>query len=267
MGEIKWEQNEEITEEKKEEVKTNLNIVFNDYMAETGEDKSIVNKFDIIISDKVGKKDSNNGVTIIPKNENDIFLILINSKQINKYSDYAHTFPHELTHVFDFSKCMYDNKITTEKELLSSGYYNAIYYWSEFHARYYSFKYAVKYINKSKEEILKEIIEPGFNKYMQILKEAMGNGGNDGVEILTQLMYQYGRFIAFKEYGFIAIEQEEFPRETIKNMFGDAGIRIYYLFENISNYEEFRTSYSKIVDILEEIRMNFDDFRYEYHKR
>jgi hypothetical protein len=268
-----------------------FNLVFNDYITDTSENRSAIPKFNVAISSnmhddyliyaddeekihlqkmspiEIENQNNYNGFTLMPNNIHDNFVILISTKQINRNLEFIYTYAHELTHVFDFSKYMYDNGIETEKELLSSEGYYPIYYWSEFHARYYSFKYSIKYSNVTKEDILEAIKQSHFKIYMERLKKCMADTKNGGVQILTELMYQYGRFKGYKEYGFNAIEQDLFPKDIVKDMFGDAGIRIYYLFVDISNYEDFKTNYTKIVDILEEIRVNFDDFRYSYNNK
>lgn len=267
-----------------------LNMVFRDYVLETNEDKIIADKFKTILScniyedrkkyadddelkninkltdTEINKINNLNGLTVLPNKINSNFTIIINMKQVNETYDFIYTFAHELTHVCDFSKHMDHYNILTANELLSSKYYFPIYYWSEFHARYYTYKYARKYFKMSKKDILKAISENEFTYNIANLKNCMKNNKNGGVEILTELMYQYGRFIAYKEYGFYAIEQAIFPKEIVKDMFGDAGISIYYLFENISTYKDFKDNYTQVTDILEEIRVNFDNFRYRYNQ-
>jgi len=74
-------------------------------------------------------------------------------------------------------------------------------------------------------------------------------------------MYEYGRFIAYKEYGFCAIEQDIFPKDMIINMFGNSGIEIYYLLENITNYQEFKMNLSKIQIKILEMKIGFEKFK------
>lgn len=270
-------------------LKNTLNTVYKDYILETHEDDLIANKFDTVFSrniyeDRKKYSDDNelrilkrmtpleidylngyNGMILFPNKINDKFKIVINMNQVNDSKDFIYTYAHELTHICDYSKFMLDNGIKTENELNSSKYYYPIYYWSEFHARYYSFKYSIKYFDIAREIIIDTIEHHHFKAYMDRLEECMADTRNGEVEILTELMYEYGRFIAYKEYGFNAIEQEIFPRDIVIDMFGKAGIEIYYLFENISSYKNFKANFDKISAMFNEINVNFDCFKDRYN--
>lgn len=269
-----------------ENISNILNMVFSDYIKDANEDVKNVPKFSAMLTDnlynaallhvdslektlyekmsseEIGDMNNLNGCMLVPNSKSEHYLILINTMQVDDNNSFIYTFAHELTHVFDFSKYIHDNNISTEKELTASKDYCLIYYWSEFHARYYSNKYARRYFNISKEETLKTIAEQEFPLHMKNLNKCLENFMCGGVKVLTELMYQYGRFISYKEYGFIAIEQYEFPKDKIIEMFGCPGIEIYYMFENIMDYRDFNLNIIKIRNLLKKIEIGFDSFRF-----
>lgn len=270
----------------------NLNKVLSDYICETGENESGSFKYETIIScnlyndslNRAGKEkeerlkgmslieikkmnEDYTGLFLAPKDITKNFTILINATQVDKDCSYRYTFAHELTHFYDYSKYMNDYNIKTENELEHSQNYWSLYCWSEFHARYYTCKYIRKYIDITKEDELELIKSSDFLYHMDVLNNYLDNYNTiGGLEVLTEIIYDYGRFIYYKECGFNAIEQKEFPKDKIIKMFGNLGIEIYDLFENLNTYDKFNKNIIEITKMINKIGISFETFQIEEGK-
>lgn len=204
--------------------------------------------------DDMLKCNNYNGFMLCPNKENDNFLILINTKQINsKTYGFINTFIHEITHMFDFYKFMnrYGVKMMEEIEKISD--FGLFLYWTEFHARYNGYKYLRKSFEIPKKEVLDVIKGEEMNMHMKRLIHNFKEKLLSKQELFTEVCWNYGRFVNYEEYGFNAIEDKRFPKEEIINKFGQSAIDIYYLLKRTLTFNDFIRNNDEYQELVNKI--------------
>lgn len=252
-------------EEQKETISPKFKIVISDNFYEsqlTFASKRQLEHLQNFDENEKERSNSFNGYLLMPTNEREEFIILLNPLTFDEQNTFIGTFHHEITHMFDYSKYMNDCGIISEEKMFDTEYYHCMYYWSEYHARKLGYTYLRKYVqiifNLKQEEIVEHIKNTEIPTQMIHLNECTDKYvDNKRADIfIYELVLHYGRMIVWEDYGFKVIEEDIFPKQKLINLLGNASIELYNLLSNMNDYHNAKLKFKDLKNLIVQIDKN-----------
>lgn len=201
---------------------------------------------------KIGEKLNNSNGTVIFAPTRDKTTLVVLSKQVLPEKDLDEvrgTILHELTHAHDYYDYADFLQTCDHNMIFDSQYYNAFFYWTEFHARRIGYKRFIEYkFRKSWKQFKKHRYE-----FLEGIKVNFSINSNKGR--LYDLMQASGRYYTFIEL--CSVHNEDFKGDILE---GNVEIdlintlnEVYHFLAENSEFEQFANNIAIFDGLLQRI--------------
>ena len=181
--------------------------------------------------DDIGVPESN-GHLALPTDKNATEFTILLNERIFDSEQYFSTFPHEITHVFDFTEYFnqYGNIFILDRKAKNDNFYFVHYLWTEFNAKKIGIQRFQKELDKEKANVdllmsTKQFIEDVSNSHSYLNKS-------------YHLMHHFGRMSVY-DNGLLTLNSDYFPKVYLETNFGENVMTLYNTLKEIKKYSEF----------------------------
>jgi len=181
------------------------------------------------------------GRVILPVDKDFSNFVILLIKDIFNSNQYFSTLTHELVHVIDFINHFKEvgNIYTGNAE------YDDFFFWTEFNAKKIGLKRLQQELDKNNEKLNLRASTINFRE--QNLKEILPD------KQVYNLVHFFARISIYDKYKNLAFNEDEFPREYLINLYGEKSIELYYLLNEINNYDEFKINSKLLDEVLDDL--------------
>ena len=228
-----------------------IDIIFSDNVYETALEYDMCDVHKTAVIKNGSELDNLNGTVILAPSKDKVTLVVLSKKTLPKRSvaEVRGTLIHELTHAHDYYDYAEFLEISDYNELFDSQYYNAFYYWTEFHARRIGYRRFIECIFEKEWKQLRK------HRYELV----------DGIKAnfliytdkgrVYDFMQASGRYCAFLELcsSYTPNFKEDILKDTVDSRLIDTLVEIYDFLSENQKFEDFVNNIATFDGLLEKI--------------